>query len=136
MYENNLSRTVTTVDVFAGALHFDASGHVRGGERRMADGDGDWQLAMFHVETDDDVHADYWEKHPSAEEAVCCVRGGIRIFLRATDPGGDDEPVTLRTGQAVVVPRDRWHRLEVDEPTDLMTLTLRHGSQLEPRTTP
>ena len=97
----------------------------------MADGD-DWQLVMFHVETNDDVHSDYWEKHPSAVEAVCCLRGSLRVYLRGSEP--DDEPVTLDNGVALIVPRDRWHRLEVDEPSDLMVVTLRDSSQLEGRT--
>jgi quercetin dioxygenase-like cupin family protein len=124
---------VGPIDLFTNALHFAPTGRVRAGERRMADGDGDWQLAVFHVETDEDVHAEYWEKHPPAEEAVCCVRGAIRLYLRATEPDADNELVTLRSGQAAIVPRDRWHRLEVDEPTDLMAVTLRHGSEIERR---
>jgi mannose-6-phosphate isomerase-like protein (cupin superfamily) len=101
----------------------------------QADGD-DWQLLVFHVETDEDVHADHWEKHPPADEAVCCLRGGIRLYFRAEEPDADDELVTLRSGQGAIVPRDRWHRLEVDEPTDLMVLTLRRGSKLERRLQP
>jgi mannose-6-phosphate isomerase-like protein (cupin superfamily) len=120
------------VDLFTQALRFDARGDVQAGERRMADGD-DWQLVVFHVETDEDVHADYWEKHPSADEAVCCLRGGLRVYLRDTGSDGDDELVTLETGEGLIVPRDRWHRLEVDEPSDLMVVTLRDGSQLERR---
>lgn len=42
--------------------------------------------------------------------------------------------VPLPAGSAVVVPRGRWHRLELDGPSDLMSLTLRHGTRLEKRT--
>jgi hypothetical protein len=31
----------------------------------------------------------------------------------------------LLPGQAVIVPRDRWHRLELDEPSDLLVVTAR-----------
>lgn len=120
----------TPVHLFTQALRFDASGGVQAGERRMGDGD-DWQLVVFHVETDEDVHSDYWERHPSADEAVCCLRGCLRVYLRDTGPDGDEELVTLETGEALIVPRDRWHRLEIDEPNDLMVVTLRDGSQLQ-----
>jgi hypothetical protein len=41
--------------------------------------------------------------------------------------------VTLATGTAYVVPQNRWHRLEVDGPTDLQSITSRRGTRLERR---
>ncbi|MFI8888636.1 hypothetical protein ACIGW9_40845, partial [Streptomyces sp. NPDC053813] len=35
---------------------------------------------------------------------------------------------------SVIVPRGRWHRLELNAPSDLMSITLRHGTRLEKRT--
>jgi len=73
----------TTVDLFASALHIHPDGDVRAAERRMtSSGSGAWQIATFHVETDADVHADHWEMHPEAEEAVCCLAGGVRLERR------------------------------------------------------
>ncbi|MEV8323356.1 cupin [Kitasatospora sp. NPDC056731] len=137
--------TPTAVDLFASALHFHPDGEVRAAERQMAGGaPGTWHLGAFHVETDADVHADHWEMHPEADEAVCCLTGGARLYLRPADGdadgggdgagGGVDELVPLPAGSAVVVPRGRWHRLELDGPSDLMSLTLRHGTRLEKRT--
>ncbi len=37
-------------------------------------------------------------------------------------------------GRLVVVPRSRWHRVELDGPSDLMSITLRRNSQLAQRT--
>jgi mannose-6-phosphate isomerase-like protein (cupin superfamily) len=72
---------------------------------------------------------------PIADEAVCCLHGAIRLYLRAAQPDTPDDLVQLLPGQAAIVPCDRWHRLEVDEPTDLLAITVRRGTQLEKRTT-
>ncbi|MFJ5725992.1 cupin [Streptomyces sp. NPDC093149] len=127
--------TTTTIDLFASALHFHPDGDVRAVERQMTNSSsGAWQIATFHVETNADVHADHWEMHPEAEEAVCCLTGGIRLYFRPDVPGGTEDMVQLQTGAAVIVPRGRWHRLELDAPSDLMSITLRQGTRLEKRT--
>ncbi|WP_189980258.1 cupin domain-containing protein [Streptomyces capoamus] len=126
---------LSPIDLFASALHIHPDGDVRAGERRMTSSDsGGWQLATFHVETDVDVHADHWEMHPQADEAVCCLTGGVRLYLRPVRPDDTEDMVTLQPGTAVIVPRGRWHRLELDAPSDLMSITLRHGTRLEERT--
>ncbi|EFL19434.1 hypothetical protein [Streptomyces sp. C] len=130
-----MTTTTTTVDLLASALHLHPDGDVRAVARRMTNsGPGTWQIATFHVETDADVHADHWEMHPEAEEAVCCLTGGIRLYLRPDEPGGAEDMLRLRAGAAVIVPRGRWHRLELDAPSDLMSITLRNGTRLEKRT--
>ncbi|MGJ5751270.1 cupin domain [Streptomyces puniciscabiei] len=127
--------TITTVDLFSSMLDFRPDGGVLAGARRMTEGDpGSWQVAAFHVETDADVHADHWEVHPAGEEAVCCLAGGVRLYVRPTAEGGAEEMVRLAPGTAVIVPRGRWHRLELDAPSDLMSITRRGGSRLEKRT--
>ncbi|AKJ13334.1 cupin [Streptomyces incarnatus] len=129
--------TLTTVDLFSSMLDFRPDGGVLSGARRMTEGDpGSWQVAAFHVETDADVHADHWEVHPAGEEAVCCLAGGVRLYVRPTAEGGAEEMVRLGPGTAVIVPRGRWHRLELDAPSDLMSITRRCGSQQDKRTAP
>jgi mannose-6-phosphate isomerase-like protein (cupin superfamily) len=130
-----MTPSITIVDLFTHDLHVESRGTIRADERRMVDSDADWRSAIFHAETDDDVHADHWEKHPLADEAVCCLHGAIRLYLRAAQPDTPDDLVQLLPGQAAIVPCDRWHRLEVDEPTDLLAITVRRGTQLEKRTT-
>ncbi|WP_129840735.1 cupin domain-containing protein [Streptomyces sp. RFCAC02] len=126
--------TTHPVNLFDSALRFHPNGDVRAGERRMTTGDeGTWQVGTFRVETDEDVHADHWEMHPAAEEAVCCLAGGVRLHFRATAAGDPEETVRLTPGTAVIVPRGRWHRLELDGPSDLMSITLRDGTRLEKR---
>ncbi|MDL4819490.1 cupin [Actinomadura opuntiae] len=122
------------IDMFALALNFYPDGAVNSAERRMTTDDGGWQVAAFHVETDADVHSDHWEVHPAAEEAVCCLAGGgFRMYFRPEEPGGEEEMVRLPAGSAVIVPRGRWHRLELDGPSDIMSITLRRGSRQEGR---
>lgn len=124
--------TLTPIDLYGCALRLSEGGNVSAEQRRMsADVDG-WTLAAFHVETEEDVHGDHWELHPAADEAVCVLAGTARFILRANQ-GGAEEAVTLTSGTAVIVPRGRWHRLELDGPADLMSITLRRGSQLEKR---
>lgn len=126
--------TTNPIDLFASALHIRPDGGIKAAGRRMASGDpGTWHIATFHVETDADVHADHWEMHPEADEAVCCLTGGFRIYFRPVAPGDVEEMVRLRAGTAAVVPRGRWHRLELDVPSDLMSMTLRRGTRLEKR---
>ncbi|MGW0712103.1 cupin [Streptomyces sp. NPDC002643] len=126
---------LSPIDLFATELHIHPDGDVRAAERRTTNNDsGAWQLATFHVETDADVHADHWEMHPQAEEAVCCLTGGVRVYFRPARPDDTKEVVQLRPSTAVIVPRGRWHRLELDAPSDLMSITLRHGTRLEKRT--
>lgn len=100
--------TTTPIDLFVSALQFRPDGDVRAAERQMTSSDpGAWQIATFHVETDVDVHADHWEMHPEADEAVCCLTGGVRLHFRATTPGGAEDMVQLPPGAAVIVPRGR-----------------------------
>ncbi|MGK5558539.1 cupin domain-containing protein [Actinomadura kijaniata] len=125
--------TVTPIDLFTQALYLREDRSVTSGERRMTGGADGWHLAAFHLESLADAHPDHWEVHPAAEEVVAVLRGSARLFLRPPEEGGAEEAATLAEGTAVIVPRGRWHRLEVDGPTDLMTVTLREGTRLEPR---
>ncbi len=121
------------VDLFASALRFHPDGGVKAAERQMTNVDSDaWQIATFHVTSDAEVHADHWEMHPEAEEAVCCLAGGVRLYFRP-DGDAEEEMVRLTTGSAAIVPRGRWHRMELDAPSDLMSITLRRGTRLEKR---
>ncbi|GAB2618153.1 hypothetical protein GCM10027168_58090 [Streptomyces capparidis] len=123
---------MTPIDMFASAIRLHGDGTVLAEERRMTGDLDGWTVAAFHVETDEDVHADHWEMHPDADEAVCVLSGGARLTLRA-DGDCPERSVALAAGQAVIVPRGRWHRVELAGPSDLMSLTLRNGTRLERR---
>lgn len=124
--------TLKPIDMRARALHLHPDGSVRDDAPRTAGQPEGWHLATFHADTDADVHADTWEMHPSAEEVVCCLAGALRLILRPEQPAAEPETVRLPSGTCCVVPRGRWHRIELDEPTDLMSVTLRHGTRREP----
>ncbi|WKX71155.1 cupin domain-containing protein [Streptomyces sp. XD-27] len=122
------------IDLFSSAVRLYGDGTVRAEERRMSGDLDGWTLAAFHVETDEDVHADHWEMHPAADEAVCVLAGGARLILRADEAtGAAEETAVLGPGTAYIVPRGRWHRVELDGPGDLMSLTLRRDTRLEKR---
>ncbi len=127
--------TMTLIDLFAPAglrLHEGGTIEVEIPPRMSGDQDG-WVVACYHAASDQDVHGDYWEIHPSGQEVVSVLSGRARLVLRAEAGQARAETVTLTAGTAVIVPRNRWHRLEVDGPTDLQAMTPRHGTRLEPR---
>jgi mannose-6-phosphate isomerase-like protein (cupin superfamily) len=128
--------TVTPIDLFAFPLHLSRGGSIHA-EKRTADCDQDgWQLTALHAKTGADVHADHWEVHPEAEEIISCLVGKIRLYLRPERPGQQEEEIRLTAGTAAIVPRGRWHRIELDIPSTIMAVTLPRGSRLERRTEP
>lgn len=139
--------TVTPIDLFASAIHLHHGGRVRaarppapgpqqdGSQEDGSQQDG-WRLTAVHAKTGADVHADHWEVHPEAEEIVSCLIGKIRLYLRAEGPGRREEEIRLPAGTAAIVPRGRWHRIQLDVPSTIMAVTLPRGSRLEKRTGP
>ncbi|MER7176320.1 cupin domain-containing protein [Streptomyces mesophilus] len=125
--------TVTPIDLFMNFLHLDQDGRVRAEKPVFDPGRDGWQLMTFHVETEADVHGDHWEIHTAADEVVACLTGGIRLILRPEQQGDEEEELKLAAGSAVIVPRGRWHRIVVDGPSDIMSVTLPRGSRLEKR---
>jgi quercetin dioxygenase-like cupin family protein len=115
-------------------VHLHHDGRMRA-EERVFDSERDGRLLpAFHAETGADVHADHWEVHPDAEELVSCLTGGIRLYLRPERPG-DEEEIKPAAGNAVIVPRGRWHRMELDSPSDLLSVTPPRGTRVAKRTT-
>jgi hypothetical protein len=131
--KGRVSMTVTPIDLFASFIHLDQGGQVHA-EQPVFDADRDgWQVMTCHVETDADVHADHWEIHSDADEVVACLTGGIRLYFRPERPG-EEEEIKLAAGTAAIVLRGRWHRLALDSPSDIMSVTRPRGSRLEKRT--
>lgn len=125
--------TVAPIDLFSSGIHLHPNGDVDAGERRMTGDFSGWTLAAFHVETQEDVHGDLWEMHPEADEVVAVLSGAARFVLRPETGAREETVVSLAAGSAFIVPRGRWHRVELDGPSDLMSLTLRRGTRLEKR---
>jgi mannose-6-phosphate isomerase-like protein (cupin superfamily) len=113
-------------------LRPDGSAEASGpGDRHAAltgDAQSLWTIGAFHAEDDRAVHAGYWERHPHGHEVLFVSAGALRVYLRDEGP----EPVTtLRAGQSFIVPPGRWHRLAVEEPADLLSITPRSGTEHE-----
>jgi hypothetical protein len=90
------SPSITIVETFSHDIGFESCETGRGDERRMADDGADWRPAILPVGTDDDVHADPWERHPLAHETVCFLCGAVRIYLRSQPEAADDLVRPLR----------------------------------------
>lgn len=125
--------TAAPIDMYSDAIRLHHDGHAEAGPRVLDLGQDGWQMVAVHAKTDVDVHADHWEVHNDAEEVVLCQLGGIRVYLRGERPG-EEEEVKLAAGAAVIVPRGRWHRIELDEPSDILAITVLRGTDLERRT--
>ncbi|MGI5202485.1 cupin [Spirillospora sp. CA-108201] len=126
--------TVTPIDLFSSFLHLHRGGAIEAAPRGFDHGPDGWRLTAFHAKTDADVHADHWEVHPEAEEVVSCLIGKMRLYLRPEEPGRQEEEIRLTAGTAAIVPRGRWHRMELDTPSSIMAITLPRGSRREKRT--
>ncbi|MFC4015219.1 cupin [Nonomuraea purpurea] len=124
---------VTPIDLFASSIHLHQGGEIRAGKRTTNSDQDGWRLTAFHAKTDADVHGGHWEVHPEAEEIVSCLIGKIRLYLRPERPGQEEEEIRLVAGTAAIVPRGRWHRIELDIPSNIMAVTLPRGSCLEER---
>ncbi|MGA4837631.1 cupin [Streptomyces sp. G45] len=125
--------TTAPIDLFSSFIHLDSSGEVRAGQTVFDSERDGWQLMTFHVETDADIHGDHWEIHTQADELVSCLTGGIRLFFLPEQPGEREEEIRLTPGTAAVVPRGRWHRMALEGPSDIMSVTLPRGSRLQKR---
>lgn len=117
-------RTVRAADLFSSAIRLHEDGEVRIETRTADPGRDGWRLTAFHARNDADVHADHWEVQPEAEKVVSCVIGKIRLYLRPERPGQREEEIRLTAGTVAVVPRGRWHRIELDIPSNIMIVTL------------
>jgi mannose-6-phosphate isomerase-like protein (cupin superfamily) len=62
----------------------------------------------------------YWERHPTGDELVYVLSGDVEFHL---DDDHQDHAVTLRAGQAVIVPAGTWHRARIHAPSRLLFVT-------------
>jgi len=83
------------------------------------------RLVMAFAMTETMTH---WEIHPAGEEILLLLSGRMTVVLE----GDPDETFALRPGEAFVVPRGRWHRIEVIEPGDMVFMTEGDGTEHKP----
>jgi hypothetical protein len=122
-----------TVDLFSSEIRLREDGDAIAGLRTFDASLDVWRMMAFHAATDADVHASVWEVHPEAEEVVACVTGGLRCYLRPSQPGEEESFIRGTTGSAVIVPRGRWHRIEFDAPSGILAVTLPRSTRHEKR---
>jgi mannose-6-phosphate isomerase-like protein (cupin superfamily) len=86
-------------------------------------------LGSFEFSDDESVHADHWERHPAGDEVLFVLEGRLLATIEAE--GGAQEAV-VEAGQGLIVPRARWHRLQVLAPGRLLAFTPVCGVELRP----
>jgi mannose-6-phosphate isomerase-like protein (cupin superfamily) len=69
---------------------------------------------------------DHWERHPAGDEFLLLLSGTITIVL---DEGAGQRDVSLKAGEAFVVPKGVWHTFVTAEAGDLMFATAGDGTE-------
>jgi mannose-6-phosphate isomerase-like protein (cupin superfamily) len=69
------------------------------------------------------------EVHPDGDEILYLISGGVDVILEEAD---SDRTVSVKPGQAVVVPQGVWHRVELREPSHLLFITPGPGGAHRP----
>jgi mannose-6-phosphate isomerase-like protein (cupin superfamily) len=66
------------------------------------------------------------EMHPDGDELLYLISGRVEVIIEdggTAETVGREEVATLVPGQAIVVPRGAWHRVNVTEPSRLVHIT-------------
>jgi len=71
-----------------------------------------------------------WEMHPAGEEILIIMEGTPVIIFE--HPDGREESKLCRSGEAVIVPRGVWHRIERTEGSKILYITYGTGTTGKP----
>jgi mannose-6-phosphate isomerase-like protein (cupin superfamily) len=69
------------------------------------------------------------ERHADGDELLLVISGACVAVLDTTDGGTEEIPI--QAGDALVIPKNTWHRLVIDEPCHIVFVT--PGPQMEHR---
>ena len=58
------------------------------------------------------------ERHVDGDEILYLISGRMRLIIELQE--GRRDEVEIAPGETVVVPRDHWHRLEIEEPAHFL----------------
>ena len=68
------------------------------------------------------------EMHPDGDEVLYLISGSVRVvFLE-----GSKEVVDVGPGDGLVVPKGRWHRVDIIEPCQIVYLTPGPNNEFRP----
>jgi mannose-6-phosphate isomerase-like protein (cupin superfamily) len=81
-------------------------------------------VGAFDFRSNEDLHSTMQEMHPQADELLFVLTGAIDVMIEEL---GVERSITLRAGQATIVPRGRWHRLVMRKPGKLLFVNSRSG---------
>ncbi len=71
----------------------------------------------------------HWERHPAGEELVVVMSGAMDFIL--DEPAGE-RTVRVSAGQAILVPKNVWHRGVVIAPGRALFVTEGEGTDMRP----
>jgi mannose-6-phosphate isomerase-like protein (cupin superfamily) len=69
------------------------------------------------------------EMHPDGDELLFLVSGHVSVVL---EDEGSEQKLELRPGEACVVPRGVWHRVVLNEPSQILHITPGPGGEHRP----
>ena len=94
-------------------------------EQEIAAFGKDWLISEFVCEAD----WPSWEMHPHADEFVYLLSGAADFLL---EMDGHVERITMRAGEAVLVPQGRWHTAKISTPGRMLFVTRGEGTEHRP----
>ncbi len=71
------------------------------------------------------------ELHPDGDELLYLISGRVDVILEVGGgeaTAGEEHIEALHPGEAIVVPRGVWHRVDIREPSHLVHITPGPGS--------
>lgn len=71
-----------------------------------------------------------WERHPSGEELVMLLAGGVTLTLE--EPGGARSVQLTTPGSYVLIPRNTWHTATATVESTMVLLTPGAGTEYRP----
>jgi mannose-6-phosphate isomerase-like protein (cupin superfamily) len=110
------------------ALRPDMAGTVPFSARGNAN--AQWLIGIRQIIDDHSVHAHVWERHLNNDEILCLLEGCVAIIVQSFD--GPEQHTVLQSGDALIIPKGCWHRLQVRQPGKMMFVTPGTGSEYQP----
>lgn len=73
--------------------------------------------------------ARWWEIHPLGDEILFLSSGELAVTL---EEGGAHRVIKLRAGESWIVPRGTWHRIDANQPGELVFVTFQEETRNRP----